>query len=262
MSAHETAEAILLVIKRIAKWLFFGAMLVTAVITSLYGGKILLIKYEDRPRLVTSIGDVTLGDKLNDVLFRQPDFKQEIDYEALAKQYGGVQVAPTKPPDWSKFSAEDIKAIREGDLRKVSDAGLNLLIAAGSRSERTVSTLDGKVENKSIRYTSKSSSRVIEIEGGHVTLIGYLCNERSDYTSIGGIECGASGDAVFNRFKSAVKVQCLRDKSDPDHFRYRAYDVENFGVRYVLESNRVYQFVVMPPSIIATATGVSWGNCE
>lgn len=222
MSAHETAEAILLVIKRIAKWLFFGVLLITAVIASLYGGKILLDKYEDRPRLVTSIGNVTLGDKLSDVLFRQPDFKQDIDYEALAKQYGGVAADSSKPRDWSKFSAEDIKAL----------------------------------------YRSNNSSRLIAIEGGHVERIGYSCNERSDYTSIGGIECGASGEVIFNRFKNAVKVQCLRDKSDPDHFRYRAYDVANFGVRYVLESNRVYQFVVMPTSIIATATGVSWGNCE
>lgn len=262
MSAHETAEAILLVIKRIAKWLFFGALIVMAVIAALYGGKILLEEYEDRPRLVTSIGNVTLGDKLNDVLFREPDFKQDIDYEALAKQYGGVQVTPAKPPDWSKFSAEDIKAIREGDLRRVSDAGLNLLIAAASKSEGTVSPLDGKVENKSISYTSKSSSRAIQIRDGRVTSIGYPCNERSDYTSVGGIQCGASGEVVFDRFKNAVKVQCFRDKSDPYHARFRVYDIERFGVRYLLESNRVIHFVIMPPSIIATATDVSWGNCE
>jgi len=332
MSAHETAEAILLVIKRIAKWLFFGALIVTGFIASLYGGKILQEEYENRPRLVTSIGNVTLGDKLTDVLFREPDFIREVDYQKLNKSSGaiGERSPPASGPATNtrrtivffiNVRLPDgtlIRGVPEGTTRaqlaeKLRNNGFDVSGLEGQayifeavsdsmppESEATLSTITGQQileqkraiavaaarkakaeaelrgleggayparaagegENWQTIFRSNATSRLIEIEGGHVKRIGYSCREGSDYKSVGGVQCGASGEAVFDRFKNAVKVQCLRDKSDPDYVRHRVYDVEKFGTRYHLMSNHVVVFDVMAPSVLAAATGVTWGSCE
>lgn len=293
MSAHETAEAILLVVKRIAKWLFFGALLVMAVIVSLYGGKILRDKYEDRPGLVTSIGNVTVGDKLTDVLFREPDFKQEIDYQELKKssvdssepsssaagpattaKRSIVFLMNVRMPDGTLIKnvpegttrAQLVETLRDNGydvsgLDATSTAALGKTIPS-ARDASSFSTLDIKVEKAKTIYESKNSSRAIVVERGYVTRIGYGCKEDTDYTSVGGIRCGASGELILDRFKNAAKVQCLRDISSPSYVRHRVYDVEKYGIRYHLLSNRVVEFNVMAPSILAAATGVTWGNCE
>jgi hypothetical protein len=246
MSAQETAEAILIVIKRIAKWLLFGALLIASIIASLFGGKLLLDEYESRPRLVTSIGNIALGDRLVDVLFREPDFFQEIDYEALAKKYGGVTTVPagTDPPafDFKSYLAES--AIR---FREVS------AFLSPDGDDPSVSRL---------AYESKVSSRWIKIsDAGQVVRIGYICRDRSQRMEIGGVPCEARGEHILSRFEGAVKVQCIRDKSDPNHIRYRVYDVERFGIRFHLASNRVAAFEIMAPSTLARATGAKWAEC-
>jgi hypothetical protein len=247
MSAQETAEALLIVIKRIAKWFFFGALAIAAIVASPFGGRLLLDEYEARPQLVTSIGNVALGDRLADVLFREPDFVQEIDYEALAKKHGGVTTVPagTDPPafDFKSYLAESAIRFREVSAFLSSDG-----------DDSSVSRL---------AYESKISSRWIKInDAGQVVRIGYICKDSSQRMGIGGVPCDGRGEHILSRFEGAVKVQCIRDKSDPNQIRYRVYDVERFGVRFHLVSNRVAAFEIMAPAMLAAATGVKWGACE
>lgn len=247
MSAQETAEAILIVIKRIAKWLIFVALLIAAIIASLFGGKLLLDEYEARPQLVTSIGNVALGDRLADILFREPDFVQETDYEALAKKYGGVTTFPAATDrqafDPDSFLAESRLRFRDFSAFLSSDGD------------------DSSVSRRA--YESKFSSRWVKInDAGQVVRIGYICRDGSQRMEIGGVPCEARGEHILSRFEGTVKVQCIRDKSDPNHIRYRVYDVERFGIRFHLVSNRAAALEIMAPPMLAAATGAKWSTCE
>jgi hypothetical protein len=290
MSAHETAEAILLVIKRIAKWLFFGALAIAAIVASLFGGRLLLDEYEARPQLVTSIGNVALGDRLADVLFREPDFVHTIDYEARTKKQSG---ASNSQPQALEFDLNSARPVEQGsgisvsqprtftweEARGMPDANED---RAGTSTDpprlffiplpeyalesghlAAFLSSDGDDSNVSrLAYESKVSSRWIKIsDAGQVVRIGYICKDSSQRREIGGVTCDGLGENILSRFEGGVKVQCIRDKSDANHIRYRVYDVARFGVRFHLVSNRVAAFEIMAPPILAAATGVKWAEC-
>ena len=76
MSAHETAEAILHVTKRLAKWIAIG-LLASVTLIAAYVFVWVEVKrmYDQRAGLVTELAGIKLGDKLSDTLFRNPGFE-------------------------------------------------------------------------------------------------------------------------------------------------------------------------------------------
>jgi hypothetical protein len=90
------------------------------------------------------------------------------------------------------------------------------------------------------QYTS------ITIRDNKVLRIFYQCQDSYDQTSINGIDCYASGDMILNKFNDLVNVQCLKDKTNEMYFSLRVYDVEKYGVRYHLVSNKVLAFSIYP----------------
>jgi hypothetical protein len=76
MSANETAEVILLVIKRLAKWLVIALIAaLTLVAVYAFAWPELKRMYSERVQPVTELAGIKLGDKLSDTLFRNPGFE-------------------------------------------------------------------------------------------------------------------------------------------------------------------------------------------
>ncbi len=74
MSANETAESILIVIKRLAKWLLYGVLLLAVFIGSVIGFVKMQNHLESRPKFISKLKDLELGEKISDVLFKMPGF--------------------------------------------------------------------------------------------------------------------------------------------------------------------------------------------
>ena len=80
MSANETAEAILIVIKRLAKWAAYGVLGIVGVgafiAVSVWGyGRYSKISIEQfRPQVVSSLKGIGIGDRWSDVVFRHGEF--------------------------------------------------------------------------------------------------------------------------------------------------------------------------------------------
>ena len=110
-------------------------------------------------------------------------------------------------------------------------------------------------------YISAQERLVVGTEDNRVTRIGYLC-EDSDYKSINRIDCGDTGEEIFEAFGKDVRVQCLKDKTDPDYVSQRAYDVVKYGVRYFLTSNKVVSFLIASPKQIETLGRGVWTACD
>jgi hypothetical protein len=91
MSSNETAEAILIVIKRLAWWVFLLVVGIVALIAGIAGVYWSLDEWSRRAVEVKTLEGITLGDKIDDVLFRIGKF---VDYHALANQYGGTTITP------------------------------------------------------------------------------------------------------------------------------------------------------------------------
>ena len=80
MSANETAEAILIVIKRLAKWGAYGVLGIVGVgafiAVSVWGyerySKISIEQF--RPQVVSSLKGIGIGDRWSDVVFRHGEF--------------------------------------------------------------------------------------------------------------------------------------------------------------------------------------------
>ncbi len=99
MAAKETAEAILLVIKRLAKWAAWGLLGLVGIGTAIALAVSGYEKWQNRPQIVSSLKGIGIGDKWADVVFKQGEFKvqpdtgvkkyqDEIDYVSDEKRVG------------------------------------------------------------------------------------------------------------------------------------------------------------------------------
>jgi hypothetical protein len=76
MSANETAEVVLLVIKRLAKWLVIAIITALAlVVVFVFAWPELSRMYSERAQVVTELAGIKLGEKLSDTLFKNPGFE-------------------------------------------------------------------------------------------------------------------------------------------------------------------------------------------
>ncbi len=79
MSSKETAEAIIIVLKRLMKWFFAFAVFFLLVIISFYGYSQIDAYYKNRPQIVQSLKGIELGEKFKDFMFRNAGFVLDVD---------------------------------------------------------------------------------------------------------------------------------------------------------------------------------------
>jgi len=75
MEKNERAEAILIVIKRISKWILLSVLGLATLALFVGLGIYMYKEWEDRPKVVLELKGIAIGEKLNDVLFRNPGLK-------------------------------------------------------------------------------------------------------------------------------------------------------------------------------------------
>jgi hypothetical protein len=74
MSAKETADAILIVIKKIGKWIVVFAFTLLLIFLVLYAFKKIEDYYQNRPQIVISLKGIELEEKFQDFMFRNAGF--------------------------------------------------------------------------------------------------------------------------------------------------------------------------------------------
>lgn len=79
MSANETAEAILIVLKKIGKWLAVTVAALLLIYLSFYTYVKIEDYYENRPKLITSLNGIELGERFQDFMFRNAGFSLDED---------------------------------------------------------------------------------------------------------------------------------------------------------------------------------------
>ena len=109
-------------------------------------------------------------------------------------------------------------------------------------------------------YINDAKGLFLPVRNGVVVGIQYFCKNTTDYTSANGIRCEETGEEILNRFGKSVRVQCPTNKDDHSEFR-RAYDVPEFGVRYLMQRNRVEGFYVTDQLRFAAEGGI-WTACN
>lgn len=70
MSANETAEAILIVIKRLLKWFGFGVLILAGLVLLIVAGASGYDKWQSRPQIATELNGIKLGESIGDVRFK------------------------------------------------------------------------------------------------------------------------------------------------------------------------------------------------
>ena len=79
MSSKETAEAILIVIKRLGKWIALFALALVLIFLALYAYNKVDEYYKNRPQLVKSLKGIELGEKFQTFMFRNAGFVLDSD---------------------------------------------------------------------------------------------------------------------------------------------------------------------------------------
>jgi hypothetical protein len=74
MSSNETAEAIIILIKRVGKWILFSALILLLVFIALLTYSKIEDYFKNQPKVISSIKGIELDEKMQDFLFRNSGF--------------------------------------------------------------------------------------------------------------------------------------------------------------------------------------------
>lgn len=110
------------------------------------------------------------------------------------------------------------------------------------------------------RYENTEKNTYILVKDGKVTNVAYYC-QPFDYKPINGINCDDSGEKIKEKFGDRVRILCLNEKTEGGKFE-RAYDVVDYGTRYVLHMNKVVAMVIASPKDLQSYVGMNWDKCE
>lgn len=83
MSSKETADAILIVIKKVGKWIVIFAFILLLIFLALHAQNKIRDYYQNRPQIVDSLKGVKLGEKFQDFMFRNEGFALEADEKKI-----------------------------------------------------------------------------------------------------------------------------------------------------------------------------------
>ncbi len=164
-------------------------------------------KDNHKPKIITGINGIELGEKLSDVIFKTGAIKDK------------------KQADRYNFSSD---------------------------------------ENKTF---------FIDIHTKLVNRIGYWCtqdeiNYPNSYKSLqlNGVKCGETEFTInLNYGKENIRVLCRKKKesaNEPEPEMVRRYDAVEFGVSYLLVTNKVYGMYVYYPSDLKKFSTESWIECS
>lgn len=92
MSSKDSAEAVLMVIKRLIKWVAYGFFgFISFIFIFVYGMKY-YSNWQDRVQVVNSMNGIELNESLNDVIFKNSDF-QKITSDENKQIYGNERMS-------------------------------------------------------------------------------------------------------------------------------------------------------------------------
>lgn len=76
MSKNESAEAVIIVLKRVGRWIIFASLSIVAVLLLVFSYDRINYYFENRPKLVNQIKGVVIGEKFSDFMFKNPNYSE------------------------------------------------------------------------------------------------------------------------------------------------------------------------------------------
>ena len=182
--------------------------------------------YQDLPKKVMSLKDISLGDSKSDVVFKVGKLETRIEraYRILEENKKNIK---TESERVNNQLVEEVVLNRIEELKKENNTDLVPI------------------------DESKSYIR-ISLENNKVNSIFYTC-EQSDISEINGIYCGSSGNLIKEKYGNDVKILCSKDGDETQ----RTYDLPKYNVRYYLTQNSVDGFYVGHPE-----EDIKWIQCK
>lgn len=123
---------------------------------------------------------------------------------------------------------------------------------------------DSKVKENVEDYVNEKSSLYVKLIDKMVARVIYACKQEFDISEVSGVLCGSKGDLIFERYGKKVRVQCLKDKNDPQYLTNRVYDIPEYAIRYHVVANEVVAFDVSTANLLGDTNSfvnARWANC-
>ena len=100
MSTNESAEAVIIVLKRIGKWILFASLSMVAMLLLVIAYEQINLYIQNRPKVVNELKGIVIGEKFSDFMFKNPNYSEakespkigngETYYENLKERLGVV----------------------------------------------------------------------------------------------------------------------------------------------------------------------------
>lgn len=209
--------------KKVGKY----SLLILLSIGLIIDGVISYQNYQELPKKMYSLKNITLGDSKSDVVFKVGEIQHMS--ERVLKSLEKEKIDLKSETDRIDFEErEKVILSRIEELKNRNDDGYVPIDESNSLIE-------------------------IHFNNNKVSSIVYSCGESDYNTEINGIYCQSSGDSINEKYGNNVRVLCSKDGDETT----RTYDVPKYNVRYYLTKNSVNGFFVGNPQV-----GINWVKCK
>lgn len=148
--------------------------------------------------------------------------------------------------------------------QKISDVGFNVSVKRTPDRDDENELAYAHTEKDHVRFYFDKSTKL-------VSQISFKCTDDAlQYPTlysahVHGIQCGSSSEDILSTYSEGqVRVLCFNMANDDTgkFSRFRAYDVPEYGVRYILQTNKVSSIVIMSPKRLSEEQNTIWKACE
>lgn len=153
MSSKETAEAILLVFKKLGKWILIALLVLMLLFLGLFAYDRIESYYKNRPQVVVKLKGIELGERFEDFMFRNSGFVLDEERNQKASQqvfYENKDKSTFVRIESGKVIRVVYKCTGERDYTNVNG------IECGASGDEVLSKYDKKVNVKCLKDKSSS----------------------------------------------------------------------------------------------------------
>lgn len=108
-------------------------------------------------------------------------------------------------------------------------------------------------------YNLKDKKGILRVANGKIVRVGYYCDDtKYDSTTVNGISCGSTSQAILDKFGKETEVLCRKGGDeivDPWEHTVRLYLTKKYHVEYYLQQDSVSAFVVFNPEYFKIPKG-------
>lgn len=120
---------------------------------------------------------------------------------------------------------------------------------------------DANPDKSGEHYYSSNKSMSVSFEDGKASVLMRICDKSEYQPSVNGFGCNDKSESIISKFGNRVRISCFKSTKKGGK-PTRAYDIVDYGTRYILEEDSLQVVVIATPQTLESMIGANWVKCD